>query len=126
MHINHVDGNPKNNKDSNLETVCHECHMIMHSGLWCKVHGVIKLYAKSKYSQNDIISITRKMRKQGKNDDAIIDYLDLMKPIPWKQDLKYLSNVYGFITSKKLIRISPKPYITDAEQRYRLSHRDKW
>jgi hypothetical protein len=126
MQVNHIDGNPKDNDDNNLEVICQMCHMIMHSGLWCAVYGVIKLYAKSNSSQNDIIRITRQMREQGKSDDEIIAFLGLREPMPWKQDLNYLSRLYGFITSRTSQRYAPKPHLTEEEQRESVAHRDEW
>ena len=34
QNVHHIDGNPKNNDDSNLEVVCPDCHKVMHAGLW--------------------------------------------------------------------------------------------
>jgi len=39
--------------------------MITHTGLWCAVLDVVDLYAESKYSQNDVIRITREMKEKG-------------------------------------------------------------
>jgi rubredoxin len=126
MHVNHINGNPKDNSDNNLEVICPECHMIMHSGLWCAVHKVIKVFKKSKYNQNEIISITRKLRSQGKTDDEIIAYLELSEEAPWKQNLAYLSSLYGFISSAKPPLDSSKPLLTEQEQRASLANRKHW
>ncbi|MGH9922079.1 MAG: hypothetical protein ACRD38_04955 [Nitrososphaerales archaeon] len=125
MQVNHIDGNPKNNSDDNLETICDWCHKIMHSGLWCVVFKIIDLYAESKYNQNEIIMITRKMREEGKSDEEIVEFLGLKKPVPWKQDLNYLSKLFGFISAR-----NPFPArhvtITEEEQRNAVENRDNW
>src|SRR5438034_11552109 len=59
MQVNHVDGNPKYNIDSNLETICGDCHKINHSGLWGAVFKTLDVYEKSGFSQTDIVRITR-------------------------------------------------------------------
>jgi hypothetical protein len=126
MNINHIDGNPKNNDEANLETVCQMCHMIMHSGLWCATYKVIDLYLESKYSQNDIIRITREMREKGKSDNEIVKFLGLRKPTPWRQDLKYLANLFGFISSRKPQFVPSRAYLTEQQQKDAIRHRDKW
>ncbi len=90
MQINHIDGNPKNHSDKNLEVICSSCHKITHSGLWAVVFNVLDVYEESKYEQNDIVRITGKMRDEGKSDEEIIKFLGLKKPVPWKQDIEYL------------------------------------
>jgi len=99
--VHHIDGNPNNNEDNNLEVVCPMCNLIHHSGQGCVVQGVVDLYKKSNYSQNEIIQITRKTRAENKPDHEIINYLGLEKKVPFKMDIKYLKNLYGFITSRK-------------------------
>ncbi len=126
MQVNHIDGDPKNNDLDNLEVVCDQCHMIMHSGLWASVYKVIIIFKKSKYSQNEIIQITRELRAQGKTDAEIINYIGLQENVPWKQDLLYLSNLFGFITSAKPVSTpqTAKPYLTDEQQRARIKTKD--
>ena len=101
MQVNHVDGNTKNNNDDNLEVICNYCHMIIHAGLWCAVLKSVDLYQKSKYSQNEINLITRRMREEGNSDEEIIRFLGLENNVPFKQDLKYLEKLCGFITSRR-------------------------
>ena len=123
--VNHVDGNPKNNVDSNLEVICPDCHKVMHAGLWVVVKQTMRLYRKSKYPQNELVRITRDMRTHGKNDEEIIEFLGLEGQMPWKQDLAYLKPLYGFNTSIPP-RESSKPFLTDEGQRNAVMDRDKW
>lgn len=116
MQVNHINGNPKDNEYNNLEVICNQCHMILHSGLWCKVKGVIELYKTSKYDQNAIIKESRKLRGIGKSDEEIIFALGLSNRTMWKQDLKYLSKLFGFITSNKS-KDTIKPNLTEDEQK---------
>jgi len=99
MQVNHVNGDPKNHSNENLEVICGLCHMILHSGLWCAVKKIIILFKNSKYTQNEIIEFTRKMRTDGKSDDDIIEFLGLTEKLEWKQDHEYLSQSFGFIRS---------------------------
>ena len=96
MHVNHIDGNPKDNSEKNLEVICPLCHMIPHTGFWCTVNPKLILFKKSKYNQNEIIQITRKMRMKGNNDETIMKYLGLEERTKWKQDHEYLSKLFGF------------------------------
>ena len=120
MQVNHVNGNPKDNSSENLEVICADCHKISHSGLWCTVFDVVDVYEKSKYSQNEIIRLTRKMRRQGVSDREIISYLGLEQLVGWKQDLEYLKDKYGFITSRPVVRRGSKPLLTENEQKNAL------
>lgn len=98
--VDHIDGNPNNNDDGNLQTVCQMCNLIKHAGQGCVVKGIVDLYKVSKYNQNDIIRIAREMRDQGKTDEEIIRFLGLKNKVPFKMDLEYLKVLYGFVTSK--------------------------
>lgn len=99
--VHHIDGNPNNNNEDNLETVCGMCNVVHHSGLGCEIFNIVDLYEKSKYTQNEIIKITRKMRVKGKNDDEIKTYLGLKKIQPFKMNKTYLKKLYGFVTSRR-------------------------
>jgi len=96
----HLDGNPNNNKENNLITVCQMCNLILHSGQGCEVKGVLELYKGSKYTQNEIIRITREIRDAGKRDEEIIKFLGLKGRMPFKMDKSYLKKLYGFVTSR--------------------------
>jgi len=126
MQVNHIDGTPKNHSEGNLEVICSSCHKITHSGLWAVVFNVLDVYEESKYDQNDIVRITGKMRDDRKSDDEIIEFLGLKKLVLWKQDLRYLSKLYGFITSRKISSKNVGVTLTEEEQRGSLKNRDKW
>jgi len=114
--VHHLDGDPENNEESNLATICQMCNIIVHAGQGCVVKGVVDLYRESNYNQNDIIRITRKTRDQGKTDDEIIAFLDLKKKAPFRMDKRYLANLFGFVTSR--------PTLTgdDIYDRWKASH----
>jgi hypothetical protein len=126
MHVNHIDGNPKNNDLSNLEVICPQCHMMLHSGLWCAIHKTIDCYVESNYNQNEIIQITRTLREQGVSDEEIVKFLGLKNQVPWRQDLVYLAPLYGFITSRPLNRNREKPLLSEEEQNLSLENRKNW
>jgi hypothetical protein len=96
----HVDGNPNNNEDNNLQTICQMCNLIKHAGQGCVVKGIVDLYKESKHGQNEIIRITREMRDRGKTDDDIISFLGLKHKVLFKMDKKYLKQLHGFVTSR--------------------------
>jgi hypothetical protein len=98
--IDHIDGDPQNNDESNLQTICQMCNLIKHVGQGCVVKGVVDLYKESKYNQVDIIRITRKMRDKGKSDEEIISFLGLKHKMPFKMNRNYLRKLYGFVTSR--------------------------
>jgi len=98
--VHHIDGNPQNNSDDNLVVICQMCNLVEHAGQGCVVQGIIDLYEKSKFSQNEIIKITREMRDKEKTDSEIIDFLGLKDEVPFKMDREYLSKLYGFVTER--------------------------
>jgi hypothetical protein len=126
LQINHINGNPKDHTDGNLETICSACHKITHSGLWCEIFKIMDVYIESKYSQREIVTITGKMRNEGKTDEEIISFLGLKGKVPWKQDFAYLSTKYGFITSRKPIKSYSDFTITEEEQKRALENRKDW
>jgi len=97
----HIDGNPENNLDGNMQVICQMCNLIKHSGQGCKVQAVVDLYRKSKYNQNTIIKITRKMRDGGSEDAEIINVLELNEMVPFKMNLEYLRKIVGFVSSRQ-------------------------
>jgi len=126
MQINHIDGNPKNNSEDNLEVICSACHKITHSGLWAVVFGTLDVYDESEYNQNDIIIITGVMREQGKSDEEIIKFLGLRKKILWQQNLEYLKTKFGFITSRKMNKEGSGVSLTERQQLESLVDRKNW
>ncbi|MHA1739400.1 MAG: HNH endonuclease [Candidatus Heimdallarchaeota archaeon] len=98
--VHHMDGNPNNNSNGNLETICPMCNLIHHAGQGCVVQGIVDLYRQSKYSQIEIIQITREMRANGKNDKEIVNFLELKDNVPFKMDKNYLRKLFGFVTSR--------------------------
>lgn len=98
--VHHIDGNPNNNEEDNLETICPMCNLIHHAGQGCIVQGIVDLYKESKFFQNEIIQITRKMRIDGKSDSEIVRYLGLEGNVPFKMDKGYLKQLFGFVTSR--------------------------
>jgi hypothetical protein len=100
----HMDEDPENNSMENLSVICQMCNVIMHAGQGCVVQGVVDLYKESKYSQREVIQITRRMRfEEGKSDDEIIAFLCLRKKTPFKMDKTYLEGLFGFVTSRPSI-----------------------
>src|SRR2546427_11424289 len=99
VQVNHVDGYPKNNSEDNLETVCRDCHRVLHSGFWALKQDKLEVYQESKYDQKDIITTTRELRAKGKTDEEIRQFLGLKGRVPWVEDRDYLSGLFGFINS---------------------------
>lgn len=99
--VHHIDGNPENNIENNLETICQLCNLIHHAGQGCIVQGVVDLYRDSKYSQTEVIQLTRKLRAEGKTDEELIAYFGLKNKVPFKMDREYLRNLIGFVTARR-------------------------
>ncbi|MFH0969951.1 MAG: hypothetical protein V1776_00610 [Candidatus Diapherotrites archaeon] len=99
--VHHIDGNPNNNHHSNLMLVCQMCNLIEHAGMGCVLQGVVDLYKKTKYGQNEIVTKTRQLRAAGKADAEIIQELGLEEKVRFKQDWAYLKPLFGFVTSRK-------------------------
>lgn len=99
--VDHIDGNPENNSDNNMQVICQMCNLIKHAGQGCEIQEVVDLYRKAKYNQNTIIKITRKMRDEGSKDIEIIKVLELKEEVPFKMDLRYLRKLFGFISSRQ-------------------------
>ena len=106
--VDHIDGNPENNKDENLQIVCQMCNLIKHSGHGVVLRNVIDLYEISKYSQNEIIKITRELRDNGKSDEEIILFLGLKNKMKFKMDREYLKKLFGFVTSRRALKLNGK------------------
>ena len=126
MNINHIDGNPKNHSDENLEVICTACHKITHSGFWTIVHDVLDVYEKSNYNQKEIIQITGKMRNEDKSDEQIISFLGLKNKVSWEEDYDYLAPKFGFVTSRPMNKFQKPVFLTDEQQQDAIKNRDKW
>ncbi|MFH1638092.1 MAG: helix-turn-helix domain-containing protein [Candidatus Woesearchaeota archaeon] len=120
--VHHMDGNPNNNDESNLETICPMCSLIHHAGHGCLVQEVADLYRESGYSQKDIIRITREMRGMGKSDREIISFLGLKREAEFRMDRGYLRRLFGFITSRKASQDSTQGAL---EYGYALSEKNR-
>ena len=96
-----IDGNPNNNNHLNLMVVCQMCNLIEHAGMGCILQGIVDLYKKAKYGQNEIVAKTRQLRAIGKTDAEIILELGLVEKVEFKQDWAYLKPLFGFLTSRK-------------------------
>lgn len=98
--VDHIDGNPENNTDKNLQVICQMCNIIKHAGQGCVVQRIVDLYEEAKYSQNEVISLTRKLRDGGKSDSEIIKQLGLKRKAEFKMNRDYLKKLIGFVTSR--------------------------
>src|SRR5260370_32567263 len=122
--VHHVDRNPKNNRRSNLETVCAMCHLILHAGFASQVVGILDFYAKSKYSQSEIIRLTRKLRARGMGDAKIRSVIGLHDRREFAPDSQYLMQLNGFVTSRlaakaQIQRALTKMYEQEPSGQYR-------
>jgi hypothetical protein len=99
--INYLDGDSNNNKKSNLTTACPMCNLILNTPLGCQIEGIVELYESSRFNQNKIVQITRKMRSSGKKDEDIRRFLGLSAKVPFKMNKEYLKDLYAFVSSWK-------------------------
>jgi len=67
------------------------CHLILHAGYAAEVLGILDFYAVAKYNQNDIVSLTRKLRAKGMRDQHIRIVLGLRERRPFMADPQYLA-----------------------------------
>src|SRR3989339_1333101 len=98
--VEHIAGDPENNSDVNFQIVCQMCNLVKHSGQGCVIQGVVDLYQEAKFSQSDIIRITREMHDRGSTDTKIIAFLGLKNKVPFKMDREHLRKLFGFVTSR--------------------------
>ena len=73
--VDHIDGDPENNLDDNLQTVCQMCNCVKHAGQGCVLKGIVELYRIAWFSQNTLIILTRFLRDSGKSDAEIKNLL---------------------------------------------------
>jgi len=102
--VDHIDGDPENNSDDNLQTICQSCNLVKHSGQGSVITGIVDLYRRSNFNQNAIIVITRAMRDIGKSDDEIKSFLGLQDEMPFKMNKKYLKPLFAFVSSRSSTR----------------------
>ena len=100
LHIHHANRNPKDNRIGNLEAVCPMCHLILHAGYAAEILGVLDFYATAKFSQNEIVLLTRQLRAKGVSDRKIRNTLGLRERRPFIPDPYYLARLTGFISDR--------------------------
>jgi hypothetical protein len=99
--VNPVDADWQNHSKDNLVTVCPMCKLVLNADYGCQKESIVELYRECRFSQNEVIKITREMRKEGRTDEQIIRHLGLKDKVPFKRDRAYLGNLIAFITSWK-------------------------
>jgi hypothetical protein len=100
LYIHHANRNPNDNRIDNLEAVCAMCHLILHAGYAAEVLGILDFYAQTRFSQNDIVLHTRRLRAKGMSDIQIKDALGLRGRRPFVPDPHYLARLTGFISDR--------------------------
>lgn len=102
--VDHIDGDPENNSNENLQVICQMCNLVKHAGMGCVITGVVDLYRKSNCDQNQIMQLTRKMREAGASDDRIIRVLGLEEKARFRMNESYLQDLYAFVTSRRSLQ----------------------
>lgn len=102
--VDHIDGDPENNSESNFQTLCQMCNCVKHSGQGCVLKGVVELYRHSWFSQNSLIILTRFLRDLGKPDEEIKQLLGLKEQVEFKMDRQYLTPLFAFVNSRSTRR----------------------
>lgn len=102
--VDHIDGDPENNSDDNLQIVCQMCNCVKHAGQGCVLKGIVELYRISWFSQNTLIILTRFLRDSGKSDEEIKKLLGFDEQVPFEMDREYLKPLFAFITSRQTHR----------------------
>ena len=47
----HIDGDPENNDEKNLQVICQMCNLVKHAGQGCVIQGIVDLYEDSKFTK---------------------------------------------------------------------------
>ena len=98
--VDHIDGDPENNSDDNLQIVCQMCNCVKHAGQGCVLKGIVELYRIAWFSQNTLIILTRFLRDSGKSDEEIKKLLGFDEQVPFEMDREYLKPLFAFVTSR--------------------------
>lgn len=102
--VDHIDGDPENNADNNLQILCQMCNLVKHSGQGCVLTGIVELYRNSWFSQTSLIILTRFLRDLGKSDVEIKNLLGLNEKAAFKMNREYLMPLFAFVTSRNTIK----------------------
>jgi 5-methylcytosine-specific restriction endonuclease McrA len=97
MTADHIDGDPNNHDDSNLQLLCSWCNSVKHAGLSTSVQGHMHLYVKTKLSQVEVLQQTRRLRGLGWDDAKILNELGLKKRAEFTMDYDHLKSTVGFL-----------------------------